>query len=187
MVSRNKTAIKDSILQRVYEENLTISDPYPKRVQPTKQSNSSVHFRVLPVLLITLLLVLVNLTPEPISNQTPQPVTFSSADPVFPWNEMVYNQRPPAAKDPVLSYVRNFIPGDDEAFDAQKLLNYDFLLNQDHVTVSSIFGLDVQTIVIDPGHGGKDPGAVGSQGTREKDIVLDIALRLRDQLMQSKQ
>ncbi|MEA2082226.1 MAG: N-acetylmuramoyl-L-alanine amidase [Elusimicrobiota bacterium] len=36
----------------------------------------------------------------------------------------------------------------------------------------------IKTVVIDPGHGGKDPGAVASDGTREKDIVLDIALRL---------
>ncbi len=37
---------------------------------------------------------------------------------------------------------------------------------------------NIKTIVIDPGHGGKDPGAVASDGTKEKDIVLDIALRL---------
>ena len=36
-----------------------------------------------------------------------------------------------------------------------------------------------QTIVIDPGHGGKDPGARGRSGLREKDIVLDVGLRLR--------
>ncbi|MDO9513452.1 MAG: N-acetylmuramoyl-L-alanine amidase [Elusimicrobiota bacterium] len=36
----------------------------------------------------------------------------------------------------------------------------------------------VKTVVIDPGHGGKDPGAVAGDGTKEKDIVLDIALRL---------
>lgn len=36
-----------------------------------------------------------------------------------------------------------------------------------------------QTIVIDPGHGGKDPGATGKNGLREKDIVLDVGLRLR--------
>jgi len=35
-------------------------------------------------------------------------------------------------------------------------------------------------VVVDPGHGGIFPGAVGSGGTREKDITLDIALRLRD-------
>jgi N-acetylmuramoyl-L-alanine amidase len=33
--------------------------------------------------------------------------------------------------------------------------------------------------VIDPGHGGRDSGAVGSRGLKEKDVVLDIALRLR--------
>ncbi|NLG83845.1 MAG: cell wall hydrolase, partial [Firmicutes bacterium] len=34
-------------------------------------------------------------------------------------------------------------------------------------------------IVIDPGHGGPDPGAVGRTGIKEKDLVLDIAFRLR--------
>ncbi len=34
-------------------------------------------------------------------------------------------------------------------------------------------------LVIDPGHGGKDPGAIGANGLKEKDVVLDIALRLR--------
>jgi N-acetylmuramoyl-L-alanine amidase len=37
----------------------------------------------------------------------------------------------------------------------------------------------IRTIVIDPGHGGRDSGAVGSRGLKEKDVVLDIALRLR--------
>ena len=38
------------------------------------------------------------------------------------------------------------------------------------------------TIVLDPGHGGEDPGAVGPAGTKEKDVVLSIALQLRDRL-----
>ncbi len=33
-------------------------------------------------------------------------------------------------------------------------------------------------IAIDPGHGGKDPGAIGYAGTREKDVVLQISQRL---------
>ena len=32
-------------------------------------------------------------------------------------------------------------------------------------------------VVLDAGHGGKDPGAVGKYGTKEKDVVLDIAKR----------
>ncbi len=34
-------------------------------------------------------------------------------------------------------------------------------------------------IALDPGHGGEDPGAIGKRGTREKDIVLQIAHRLK--------
>ncbi len=37
----------------------------------------------------------------------------------------------------------------------------------------------ITTIVIDPGHGGKDPGAIGRGGTREKDVVLTIAKELK--------
>ena len=37
-------------------------------------------------------------------------------------------------------------------------------------------------IVIDPGHGGKDPGAIGPNKTREKDVVLSIAKALRDKI-----
>ena len=38
------------------------------------------------------------------------------------------------------------------------------------------------TIVIDPGHGGRDPGAHGQRGTEEKDITLKVGLKLRDLL-----
>jgi N-acetylmuramoyl-L-alanine amidase len=37
-------------------------------------------------------------------------------------------------------------------------------------------------IALDPGHGGEDPGAVGRGGTREKDVMLQIAHRLRDRI-----
>lgn len=40
-------------------------------------------------------------------------------------------------------------------------------------------------IAIDPGHGGVDPGALGREGTHEKDIVLGIALKLRTLLQSS--
>lgn len=40
-------------------------------------------------------------------------------------------------------------------------------------------GLGIGRIVIDPGHGGRDPGCLGRKGTREKTVVLDVAKRLQ--------
>ncbi|MDO9360188.1 MAG: N-acetylmuramoyl-L-alanine amidase [Polaromonas sp.] len=37
-------------------------------------------------------------------------------------------------------------------------------------------------VALDPGHGGEDPGAIGPNGTREKDVVLQIAHRLRERI-----
>jgi N-acetylmuramoyl-L-alanine amidase len=39
-------------------------------------------------------------------------------------------------------------------------------------------GLKVGRVVIDAGHGGHDPGTIGPSGLQEKDLVLDVALRL---------
>jgi N-acetylmuramoyl-L-alanine amidase len=39
--------------------------------------------------------------------------------------------------------------------------------------------MPIKNIIIDPGHGGKDPGAIGRGGLREKDVVLNIAKRLK--------
>ncbi len=39
-------------------------------------------------------------------------------------------------------------------------------------------GLGARRIVIDPGHGGHDPGTIGRKGLQEKDLVLDVSVRL---------
>lgn len=49
------------------------------------------------------------------------------------------------------------------------------------VIPAEIFG-PIKKVIIDAGHGGKDPGAVGRGGLKEKDVVLDIAKRLKDKL-----
>lgn len=40
----------------------------------------------------------------------------------------------------------------------------------------------IRRVVVDPGHGGHDPGAVGPNGVQEKDVVLAIGLKLRSLL-----
>lgn len=40
----------------------------------------------------------------------------------------------------------------------------------------------IRRIVVDPGHGGHDPGAVGPSGLQEKEVVLAISLKLRELL-----
>lgn len=52
-------------------------------------------------------------------------------------------------------------------------------------TLTRALGLKIGRIVIDPGHGGHDTGTIGPTGLKEKDVVLDVALRLRKLLERS--
>ena len=44
-------------------------------------------------------------------------------------------------------------------------------------------GLGIRTVVIDAGHGGEDPGAIGRKGQQEKEVVLAVTKLLRDLLV----
>ncbi len=68
--------------------------------------------------------------------------------------------------------------------DLEKINNYKvFTLEEPVRIIIDIYGKTVfsakKRIVIDPGHGGHDPGAVGPNNLYEKDVVLDIGLKLR--------
>ena len=47
-------------------------------------------------------------------------------------------------------------------------------------SLSQQLGLSVGKIVIDPGHGGRDPGAIGPSGVKEKDVVLKVSKKLKE-------
>ena len=51
-------------------------------------------------------------------------------------------------------------------------------------TMVRALGLKINRIVVDAGHGGHDSGTVGPDGIEEKDVVLDVALRLGQMLKQ---
>ena len=55
-------------------------------------------------------------------------------------------------------------------------------LNGSGLSLAQQLGLCVKRVVIDAGHGGKDPGAIGPTGLREKDVVLKIAKRVAARL-----
>ncbi|NOY52198.1 MAG: AMIN domain-containing protein [Deltaproteobacteria bacterium] len=46
-------------------------------------------------------------------------------------------------------------------------------------SLSEQFGMKIAKVIIDPGHGGKDPGCISRDGLKEKDITLDVGLRLK--------
>lgn len=59
-------------------------------------------------------------------------------------------------------------------------------LNQDpRLSLTRELGLKINRIVIDPGHGGFDTGAKGSHGLLEKDVCLDVALRLGQMIQEN--
>jgi N-acetylmuramoyl-L-alanine amidase len=69
--------------------------------------------------------------------------------------------------------------------DLNHLISYDTQISPDRRKMTINFKrspLIGRTIVIDPGHGGVDSGACGRQGVREKDVNLDVAMRLKDLL-----
>ncbi|MEZ4546643.1 MAG: N-acetylmuramoyl-L-alanine amidase [Thermodesulfobacteriota bacterium] len=60
---------------------------------------------------------------------------------------------------------------------------YETPLPQDKVSsLSQALGLKIRTVVIDAGHGGHDPGAIGPSGLKEKDVNLRIAKALKEKL-----
>ncbi|MCX7974743.1 MAG: N-acetylmuramoyl-L-alanine amidase [Candidatus Aminicenantes bacterium] len=52
-------------------------------------------------------------------------------------------------------------------------------------TLARQLGLGVKTIVLDPGHGGSDPGCIGRSGLKEKDIVLNLAIDLKKKIQEA--
>jgi N-acetylmuramoyl-L-alanine amidase len=80
----------------------------------------------------------------------------------------------PLAPDPAkLPLIRSISPASDAIGET------DVAVSTPQPLSRAVLPLSIKTIVIDPGHGGKQSGAISDSGVSEKEITLDVALRLR--------
>ena len=126
-----------------------------------------------------------------------QPQLFS-LEPVGSYqNRLVFDLYPTVANDPLMELVRSSskksaaldLEDPIGAIARKEALKQDKQdkSNKDdsaHKSDSKSSYKRLLTIAIDPGHGGEDPGAIGKRGSREKDIVLAIARKLKDKIEQ---
>ena len=98
-----------------------------------------------------------------------KPQVFS-LEPVGPYqHRLVMDLHPVNPPDPLLALLRERVPGKPPV-----------AVQRPHDQVKPADVQRIVTVVIDPGHGGEDPGAVGRGGTYEKTVTLEIGHRLRD-------
>lgn len=185
---------KKKVLRAVFEDNAGIPRSHLGKRQskvPDEADGAGrrAGYRSKAVLIVLLGLVsLVGMNFRLVTVDVTGPVAMQVADPEFlqylddpvfssadMWGDLVLDSDPSAVLEPV-----SMIEGGQVTTE-----RYDEMLAQLGIPMADLFSLKVRTIVIDPGHGGIDPGATGSQGVMEKDIALDIALRLREKLSRS--
>jgi N-acetylmuramoyl-L-alanine amidase len=178
---------KKQILQSVFKDNLriagiSIEDPPPGH----NRSRLPYYIRWFGIIA---LVALICIFPDfSLDKELAQIVTVSASEKLTDSAVQVLKNEIPMLMEPYESYwpeprghssALDFYTNRNHHSDDYRML----ISRQDTVRLSSLFGLDVKTIVIDPGHGGKDPGAIGIRGTQEKDITLDVSRRLKQRLI----
>ena len=161
---------RNAILRGVYEENLRVRDGSPRRSAPPKPT----HETPLPkrkadvqtsnwktiVILVGVFVVLAGVVSQLGSDH---PGRSSATAAILP-----------SSADTSAGLLRG----------VQSMVERSSVspLQELRPSVADLYGLQLKTIVIDAGHGGRDPGAIGQEGLAEKDVTLDIALRLKERL-----
>ena len=183
----NDRAKKGDILRAVYEANLRDADPAAPPVRrparPGKQRPAAVvedaNWVSKPALAV----------PPPVDAGepvlTPVVILFACVALVLLGLVIEGFRADPASELPALATTAQatersaiLVPG------GQAVPGGEILGDPSRLPVADLFNLRVSTIVIDPGHGGRDPGASGAEGTQEKEITLDLARRLRKRLLE---
>lgn len=105
-------------------------------------------------------------------------------------HRLVFDLYPVTTQDPLLALVQEKTQADKQAAQSVQDALGEFIGQADKPhkapsppAVKASETMDSLIVVaLDPGHGGEDPGATGPSGLQEKDVVLSIALQLRDRL-----
>ena len=153
---KNEVRVKSAILKGIYEENLKIIG---KKKDPRIVRRNPLFSRKL--LLSCFLAVIA--------------VLFHVNTIFFPDKELTAGLISENVQEMPVK-----VSGTEEAFS-----DYQAFSSAKDASLSRMFGLGVKTIMIDAGHGGIDPGTIGKLGTKEKDITLDIARRLKERLLRT--
>jgi N-acetylmuramoyl-L-alanine amidase len=132
--------------------------------------------------------------------QTTAPQVFTLVPVAAYKHRLVFDLYPTEARDPLLELIRDKEKAEREAAAAVRDALGEFI-GKVETAPRPAASAPLQTpaprppspeivrkverlviVALDPGHGGEDPGAIGPSGLREKDVVLSVALALRDKL-----
>lgn len=162
---RKKKKMRSTILERVFEDNLRMMGN-PEETGNAKKRLKKKNLIKISGVFSLLILVYVFFDHYDFSNHT------------------FFNNLPSASNQSEIAAPRRV--SQPEFFETETgsitPSVYNAFLIKMPIPLRKIFNLKVKQILIDPGHGGEDSGARGRLGTKEKDITLDIALKLRDRL-----
>ena len=168
---------RQEILRGVYEENLFMlrrGRPAPSRRRPFLLK------RILLFAVICIFAVLLHDQQTGTSFAPAEPTANMSTHPVSPPAAGVSEELTPEMSNSPLPSPPS-VPSEDTVNTSE----FSVFLNSRNVSLIRMLGLKIKTIMIDPGHGGTDSGSIGKMGTKEKDITLDIAKRLKARLVKS--
>jgi N-acetylmuramoyl-L-alanine amidase len=168
-----KTA-KDRLMETNFPGEVAIAQPHPRSVTISLDMNAVSDYKLLPLSRPDRLVVDVFQTHAPAKPPAPhqKPAAPDTAPPPAPIT-------PPPPPAPSTQPEPETVPPPAPAAPQVKAQAPRGSVPPPKIEARAARP-DVKIIVIDPGHGGKDPGAIGRSGMAEKDITLYVGLRLRD-------